>query len=282
MFADNSIKGVHQYFQDKLESVYDSREIRNIVNLILEVKFNVSKTDQIVGGKRFSESELLQFRSIRKRLENHEPIQYVLGTADFCGMEFVVNQAVLIPRPETEELVRLITENHQNGELLDIGTGSGAIAIALKVLNPDFNVTAIDVSQDALKVAKQNAKALAAEIDFRLIDILKEVPENKYDIIVSNPPYIPFQDQAEMRNNVLLFEPEIALFVEDESPIKFYSRIADVALLKLNEGGCLYYEIHESFGKEVMGMLKEKGFEQVQTFQDMQGKDRMISAQKKP
>jgi release factor glutamine methyltransferase len=282
MFSDNSIKGVHQYFQDKLASIYDAREIRNMVNLILEVKFGLSKTDQILGERRFSESELLQFRTIRKGLENHVPVQYILGVADFCGMEFEVSSSVLIPRPETEELVHLITENHTTGKLLDIGTGSGAIAISLKKLNPDLQVSAIDVSEGALKIAKKNATNQEVEIHFQLMDVLNEMIEDNYDIIVSNPPYIPLKDQAEMRKNVLHFEPEIALFVEDESPLKFYIRIADVAQRKLNSGGTLYFEIHESFAREVEEMLNTTQFHNIQVFQDLQGKDRMIRAQKKP
>jgi len=282
MFSDNSIKGVHQYFQDKLASIYDAREIRNMVNLILEVKFGLSKTDQILGERRFSESELLQFRTIRKGLENHEPVQYILGVADFCGMEFEVNSSVLIPRPETEELVHLISENHKTGKLLDIGTGSGAIAISLKKLNPDLHVSAIDVSEGALKIAQKNATNQEVEIDFQLMDVLNEMIEDNYDIIVSNPPYIPLKDQAEMRKNVLHFEPEIALFVEDESPLKFYIRIADVAQRKLNSDGTLYFEIHETFANEVEEMLNDKQFHNIQVFQDLQGKDRMIRAQKKP
>lgn len=282
MFADNSIKAVHEYFQEKLEAIYDSREIRNIVNLVLEVKFHISKTDQILGDKRFTESELLKLRTIRKRLESHEPIHYILGVTEFCGLEFHVNSSVLIPRPETEELVQLIISNHKSGKLLDIGTGSGAIAVAVKKKNPNITVSALDISKEALNTAQMNAKAQNVDIDFQEMDVLTESPRDDYDVIVSNPPYIPYNDKKEMRQNVLLFEPDTALFVEDENPLIFYSRIAEIAQKKLVDGGTIYFEIHESFGEEVRAILIAQNFLEVQILRDMQGKNRIVSAQKKP
>ena len=216
----------------------------------------------------------------------HEPIQYILGEADFYGLKFKVNPSVLIPRAETEELVHLILSNHKNGtelKVLDIGTGSGCIPISLKKNRAKWLVSACDVSSGALAVANANAVKNGVEVDFFLRDILDErlsFEAQYFDIIVSNPPYIPFEERALMPKNVLENEPHLALFVENDTPLIFYKRIADVANASLKVGGQLYFECNEFNAQKVAQVLQDKAFTAVEIHQDMQGKDRMIVGQK--
>jgi release factor glutamine methyltransferase len=280
MFADNSIKAVQSYLQQKLEKIYSVREIQIFSEMILDALFDLSKTDLILNTRKFSESELLQIRAVSKRLVKKEPIQHILGVAHFYGYDFKVNKDVLIPRPETEELVALVLENHEGGKLLDIGTGSGCIPITLKKENDAFDVSAIDISEDALGIASINASDSGAEINFIQSDILKENLIDRYDIIISNPPYVLESDKKDMQESVLDFEPELALFVPDHKALMFYERIASLAINSLHDSGYLYFEIHESFGQETIQMLKEMGFQNINLYQDLQGKDRIVSAQK--
>jgi release factor glutamine methyltransferase len=220
------------------------------------------------------------------RLLQHEPIQYILGESHFYGLKLKVTNAVLIPRPETEELVDWIIKTHQNKEnltILDIGTGSGCIPIALAKHLKNAIVYAIDVSPDALRVAQENAEMSKVNVNFERLDILEISEINplsfggvKFDVMVSNPPYISIEEKEQMQKNVLDYEPPLALFVNDKNPLLFYEKIIFLAKGSLNEGGSLYFEINESFGKEVKDMLGHKHFEQIELIKDLQGKDRMV------
>ncbi|MFT4602302.1 MAG: release factor glutamine methyltransferase [Arenicella sp.] len=279
MFADNSIKGVRTYLQDKLKGQYSEREISIFAEMILDKLFGLSKTDMILNEQRFSESELLRIRDVYKRLQLNEPIQHILGTAHFYGYDFEVNTEVLIPRPETEELVDLILKNHE-GEisLLDIGTGSGCIPICLKLRNPSYEISAIDISSEALVTAKRNAENLEADVNFIESNVLEDSIVGQFDVIVSNPPYVLESDKTEMQESVLSFEPGLALFVPDNDPLKFYKRIAELSRDALAENGRLYFEIHEDFGNKVKEMLEVQAYQDVNILKDLQGKDRIVSA----
>lgn len=216
-----------------------------------------------------------------ERLKRGEPIQYIIGKAPFYGREFLVSPATLIPRNETEELVHLIIkENPQQGlRILDIGTGTGCIPISLFLEMKEPEVYALDISLEALKVARQNAKSLKAEVNFLQGDILRErIPLESLDILVSNPPYIPEKGKAEMHKNVLDFEPGLALFVPDEDPLLFYRRIAELGREHLKKGGRLYFEIHEDFGPETVDLLESMGYQEVRLIQDLNGKNRIVTA----
>src|SRR5690554_4735017 len=217
-----------------------------------------------------SETQQSTLNYILSELQTGKPIQYILGYAWFYNQKFVVSEAVLIPRPETEELVSLILNENirSNLRILDIGTGSGCIPISLKKHLPENSeVVGVDISQDALNIAKLNADTLTCSVDFFQMDILKEVSakevEQKFDIIVSNPPYITPKEKLLMHNNVLKFEPHIALFVEEDDPLVFYKAIADFAVKNLNQDGKLYFEINQLYGNQIVIMLKKKGFQQI-------------------
>lgn len=217
-----------------------------------------------------------------QRLLHNEPLQYVLGEADFYDLVFAVNPNVLIPRPETEELVQLILSHHLDKKfsILDIGTGSGCIPISLKKHLPKAHVSGCDISREALALAKANAQRNGVEVNFFYCDILNKNhwSENHYDVVVSNPPYVLNADKKTMRPNVLDFEPHLALFVADDDPLVFYKVIADFALQALNASGHLYFEIHEAYGAATQELLETKGFKNVIVHQDVFGKVRMISA----
>ena len=216
------------------------------------------------------------------RLQKQEPIQYILGYSDFCGLKFKVTPATLIPRPETSELVEWIaSEANGNGSILDIGTGSGCIAVSLAHKLPQSKVTAWDISPDALAVATENSKANGCAVEFEEIDILAYKPTGElFDIIVSNPPYIKENEKAEMHSNVLDWEPHTALFVPDNDPLLFYRTIAEQGLVLLKPGGKLYFEINRAHGKETVEMLKSLGYTGIELRKDFADNDRMIRAVK--
>ena len=216
------------------------------------------------------------------RLQKQEPIQYILGYSDFCGLKFKVTPATLIPRPETSELVEwIVSEANSNESILDIGTGSGCIAISLAHKLPQSKVTAWDISPDALAVATENSKANGCAVEFEEIDILAYKPTGElFDIIVSNPPYIKENEKAEMHSNVLDWEPHTALFVPDNDPLLFYRTIAEKGLVLLKPGGKLYFEINRAHGKETVEMLKSLGYTGIELRKDFADNDRMIRAVK--
>ncbi len=273
-----------ELFNDLLNRITlneDKAEIQSIVYLILETKFGLSKTD-VQSGKEIYTPDQSLLDSITSRINKNEPIQYILGSANFFGRTFGVNSSVLIPRPETELLVdeiKLFTQPIKTPiRILDIGTGSGCIAISLALEIPNALVTAVDVSVDALSCAKQNAAALKATINFKELDILNQELTGQYDLIVSNPPYISVDEKKSMKQNVLAYEPHLALFAPQNDPLIFYRTIASRCKKNLTSQGSLWFEINEHFGKEVCELVEEQGFKNIKILKDLDGKDRMIRA----
>jgi release factor glutamine methyltransferase len=278
--SDNSIKAMMEYLENKLHVIYDERESRNIVFRLFEHYLNLPKAEVILRKQeRISESEMLQLHFALKRLLQHEPLQYILGYEYFRSLKFEVNSAVLIPRPETEELVQLILDDHSSStpplNLLDIGTGSGCIPISIKKVRPHWRVSALDVSMEAIDVAKRNAQSNECDVDFFIHDILDEKDLIQANVIVSNPPYIPHKDRAGMRENVLQYEPHLALFVEDNEPLIFYKKIISKAIAS-NTQPVIYFEIHEDLKKELEDYLDLMGIKHYEFIKDLQEKNRIL------
>lgn len=266
-----------------LSDFYPDTEISGLIRLLIE---NVTKSSIPAllsdKSKKITEEELLKIDKIVERLQKFEPIQYILGETEFYGLPFLVNENVLIPRPETEELVELILKENKTDQsrILDIGTGSGCIAISLKKYLPKSIVEGWDISKGALEVASLNSKNNSANVLLTQVDILGEYPNQRtFDIIVSNPPYVLDSEKSEMHTNVLKYEPHTALFVADNNPLLFYNRIADVATQLLTNGGKLYFEINRMKGQETIKMLENKGFSNTQLIKDISGNDRIIKAE---
>lgn len=264
--------------QVRLDETRD--EICSIIYLLLEDKFGLTKVE-VMTGKEIEPVKLDYFKDIIQRINRHEPIQYVLGKAEFYGRGFAVDGSVLIPRPETELLIRaVLKEKKFSPTILDIGTGSGCIAITLAVEIPSSEVYAIDISEEALTVAQQNAKNLKAKVNFSKFDILaNEKLEHWFDIIVSNPPYIAEREKKEMNSNVLDFEPPLALFVTDKDPLVFYKAIARRGKSLLKPGGKIFVEINERFGKELKQHFRNEGYGNVSIEKDINNKDRILMAE---
>ncbi len=280
----NKISDIAQYFRNELSSRYEKDEIEIFIQYCFEDFIGFTKMDLMIKHDRtVSESDLLKFHFAVKDLKRGRPIQYILGKASFYGMEFIVNTHVLIPRPETEELVKLILDDAKSHaesfSILDIGTGSGCIAIALKKNLPRCHVYALDISEEAIKVAKENALRNECEIHFIHGDICDQAMIAKLHpctIIVSNPPYIKSSERSSMHENVVEHEPHLALFVPDEDALLFYKYIAETGKSKLKAGGAIYVEINEALGIDTAILFQKAGYSDVQLLQDMQGKDRMI------
>lgn len=282
-----TIQQAYQQLLLQLYELYDDREAANISDMIIENITGFRKIDRIIN-KQFplnpKQENLLN--DYTQALLQHKPVQYVLQEAWFAGMRLFVNENVLIPRPETEELVEWIVSEIQKSKLkiqnlLDIGTGSGCIPIAVKKKLPQLEAHAIDISAKALEVAQRNAKEQQTHVSFYQLDILVEEDWkqlSKFDVIVSNPPYIKQSEANAMQQNVLEHEPHLALFVPDNDALLFYRTIADFAVQHLNANRMLFFEINEAYGEDVMTMLEEKGFSHIQLRKDLQGKDRMIKA----
>jgi release factor glutamine methyltransferase len=278
------------YFREQLAGMYEPEEIENLCFLTLEHILKMNRVEVSLSRKMdISTSALTQLNGLTSRLSLSEPIQYIIGTTEFYGMEFQVNPATLIPRPETEELVDWIitdkaesflkNETQEKLKVLDIGTGSGCIAISIAKNLSNAHVEAIDISQEALATAYQNAKMNEADVTFYNQDVLAvEELEHKYDVIVSNPPYVRMLEKKEMRDNVLSNEPDSALFVSDDDPLIFYRKIGELAFESLSVNGFLYFEVNEYLGKEMIDLLKGIGFSDIELKRDMFGKDRMIRA----
>ena len=237
----------------ELSSIYEMDELNSIFNLLSEDYLKIPRSKIFLANEiDLNESNQTLFQSALERLKTHEPIQYVLGKTSFMDMEFKVNSSVLIPRPETEELVRLILKEDLDGkEILDIGTGSGCIAISLAKNFPNAKVTALDISCDALNIAKENAKLNNVSIDFVNADIFKHESNKKYDFIVSNPPYVTLHEKSLMKKNVLNFEPDLALFVDDDEPLKYYLEIINFSKYVLKSKGMIFFEINKRFSSEL-------------------------------
>ena len=278
---------INSYFNqlvNKLKTIYSDRESESIAFMAVEHVLNYSKF-------RYSENRLQPFPEIEKeiwkaieiRLLNSEPIQYIIGEADFFGLKFKVDNNVLIPRQETEELVQLILieNNSERIKLLDIGTGSGCIPISLKKNRSNWDIFATDISDGALNISSENAKINSVEMVFLQDDICNSTAfssDNKFDVIVSNPPYIPKMEIEIMHNNVKDFEPHLALFSPDEDPLKFYKHIAEFSKIHLEKNGTLYVEIHERYANEVSDLFKTKGFNNINIINDINEKARIVKA----
>ncbi|MFI3247539.1 MAG: peptide chain release factor N(5)-glutamine methyltransferase [Rikenellaceae bacterium] len=264
------------------EPIYGRGEATQIARMILEEVGGVSYT-QIIADPD-AECEIKELERIEREITACRPIQYIIGEADFCGFRVAVREGVLIPRPESEELIEWVVSEATGSErILDIGTGSGALSIALSSALPQSDVTAIDISKEALEIARQNGALLAPKVKFVEGDALRGVEnyvEGEFDIILSNPPYIPQCEQVAMRKNVVDFEPHLALFVPDNDPLLFYREIARSAKGLLSKGGKLYYEIHENFAEQTAQMVKEEGFKEVEIRRDINDKARMICAKR--
>ena len=271
------VRDIRPFFLEKLASVYGEKEANSMAYWSIESVLGFSKSDCIIQQDTLvSETQKLKLLEIVSRLAEEEPLQYILGTAEFMSLEFKVNKHTLIPRPETEELVHWVLQEDFKSAL-DIGTGSGCIAISLA--KQSKAISALDFSKEALEVAKDNAKNNEVVIDFIHADILqKPALQQTFDVIVSNPPYVLESDKKLMHANVLKHEPHTALFVSDKEALVFYNSITDFAKNHLNENGKLFFEIHEKKGGEVLQMLQEKGFTKLELRKDMQGKDRMVKA----
>jgi release factor glutamine methyltransferase len=278
-----TLKEAEEYIASGIAHLYDRDEARSIAKLCLQHHTDFDSTGYILNYRMEIDPGLMEIiEAEMKKLKTGTPIQYITGNAHFYGYDFKVSPAVLIPRRETEELVeKILHENKMKEHLnvLDIGTGSGCIAITLKKKMKNVNVFALDISRDALLVAEENAKALNAEIRFINADILEfpslEIP---LDIIVSNPPYILESEKIQMHKNVLENEPHIALFVPENDPLLYYRSICQFAQNTLNKGGKLYFEINERMGDPIIELLSSSGFTDIKVIKDMQGKDRMASA----
>lgn len=280
---DNTIGAVKAYFKSKLSPYFDAIEIDSMYYVVMHFYFELTKSQLILSEeKRLSESDLLKIIYAVKDLKKNKPLAYILSEWEFFGLPFKVNEHTLIPRPETEELVQLILdENHGDINLLDIGTGTGCIPISLKKHMKNWNVKGLDVSVNALDIAHKNAELNNVDVSFFQYDILqnkKSQLDIKLDVIVSNPPYIPERDKEQMNENVLNYEPHLALFVENNEPLLFYDSISDFAINNLHNGGKLYFEIHEKYGNEVVDLLVQKGFEKVELIKDINGKDRIVKS----
>jgi len=275
------------YLHQKLDSVYDSAEIGSFSRLLLRKLANMSSV-QIYSDKdrNFPADTFEKLASAIDRLADKEPIQYILGETEFCGLLFQVGPGVLIPRPETEELVELITTDYRlmgtNLQILDIGTGSGCIAVSLAKALPLSEVCAWDISPEALIIATENAANNNVQVQFELKDVLRFTPDEhqkaSLNIIVSNPPYVRLSEASEMEANVLEHEPHVALFVENSNPTLFYKIISSLAVQMLKPGGVLYFEINSYLSAETLELVKTYSFSEVQLIQDISGKDRMIRA----
>jgi release factor glutamine methyltransferase len=279
------VRELEQELLTGLQTLFERSEAEAIATIVSEAFIGKSalKTDDV------DEEVVMLSRAALTRLLKHEPVQYILQQAWFCDLKFKVNSDVLIPRPETEEMVYNINRHlkKEHCRILDIGTGSGCIAIALKKMNPTATVTGIDISEKAIDLARMNALRLKLAVNFHQMDIFDHSSHTdfihtyeKFDVIVSNPPYIPLSEKEKMSRNVTAFEPHIALFVDDEDALVFYRKIADFADTFLNSSGKLFFEVHYDKMKDVVSLLTEKNFSDVKGVKDMSGNDRFVEAMK--
>ncbi len=280
----NKLKAVIKFAKSELMLLYEENEIQSFFYLLCEHYLKMDRTSIILNPEyALSESELLKFNFAIKDLKKEKPIQYILGKTDFCGFSFQVNEHTLIPRPETEELVHWIYDEQKTEkslQILDIGTGSGCIAISLAKLLPNANISAIDISSEALKIAKANNIQLDASVSFELMDILNPSRnlKSKFDLIVSNPPYVLESEKELMKTNVLDNEPAQALFVRDNDSLLFYRRILDFAQDNLLPKGKIYFEINEKKAKETVVLLEEYNYSNIDVRKDIFERQRMIRA----
>lgn len=281
------IKDLRVSFINSLSGIYDSEEVLSFFYMLSEKILGLKRVDVAMClDKILTVNEKVNFDTAIKRLKKQEPVQYIIGETYFFGIPFTVNEHVLIPRPETEELVDWILKDQKKGKpsitILDIGTGSGCIAISLAKKIPEAKVYAMDISEKAIQVAKENARKNQVEVTFIKANVL-EIKDlfQDFDIIVSNPPYVRELEKKEMKSNVLDNEPEQALFVSDDEPLLFYEKITDLTKRKLKENGSLYFEINQYLSVETKSMIKSKGFKSVEVRKDIYDNERMIRARLK-
>jgi len=280
------LKEFKLFFNEALSAIYPKTEIDSFFFILIEEKLKLQRIDTVLKPDfLITNKNLTDLKNIVKRLQKEEPVQYILGNKEFYGLPFLVNKNTLIPRTETEELVawvlyeiKVLANNKiTEPSILDIGTGTGCIPISLAKNLTSLNISAIDISPEALLIAKQNAILNKVTIEFIELDILNtESLPQEYDVIISNPPYVRELEKEEIKNNVLENEPHLALFVADENPLIFYNKIADLAKKQLSENGMLFFEINQYLGKETVNMLVKKGFKNIQLKKDLFGNDRMI------
>lgn len=276
---NTELVAIKRQFVDALKSVYSEDEAVLFYNVILRDRFEISKTDQILGVEKLSINQTIFLDQAVERLKKHEPIQQVIGFNYFYDLKFKVTRDTLIPRSETEELVDWIVRDNINGIGLDIGTGSGCISICLAANGNEMS--AIDVSTEALRIAKENAMLNTVKVNFYELNILDKSLNDQFselDFVVSNPPYVLNSDKSKMKSNVLEFEPHLALFVEDDDALLFYREIGMKSRDVLKSGGKLYFEIHEDKSNEVTKLLSDLGYSNIEERKDLQGKPRMIKA----
>ncbi|QCR24103.1 peptide chain release factor N(5)-glutamine methyltransferase [Pontibacter sp. SGAir0037] len=281
-----TVQQIQQHIKESIEEVYASPENGAIAQLVLEHVLQKSRLQLSLGQQEeVSSANASEVDSIIHRLQQHEPVQYILGVAHFYDMELQVDERVLIPRPETEELVHLVIKDHQGQEnlkIMDICTGSGCIPLALAANIEGSTIYGLEVSGGALEVAKANAAKYNLQVEWLHQDIFEPLPAiiapGSLDIITSNPPYVLEEEKQLMRTNVLDFEPHLALFVPDTDPLKFYKRITQVAKELLHKGGHLYFEINERYGAETCAFLLQEGYTQAEVKQDLFQKDRIVVA----
>lgn len=279
------ISELKNYFHEQLSGLYPSEEIQSFFYILSEEYLNLSRVNIALNPEtEVSANDYDKFQIALFKLNNHEPIQYIIGETEFYGLPFKVNKYTLIPRPETEELIDYIISNHktttQHSEptsILDIGTGSGCIAVSLAKNLSNAKVSALDISEKAIQVATENAEINNVKVDFFQADIIKvtALPEH-YDIIVSNPPYVRELEKEMMQENVLRHEPDSALYVTNSDPLLFYRSISRLAKIHLKPGGKLFFEINEYLADEMIQLLKDEGFKKIEVKKDIFGKDRMM------
>lgn len=278
---------LEKYFHQRLKANYPDSEIENFFFWTLEQILGIQRIDFVLQKNNAVDYQNIDsIKKVIQRLRNEEPIQYIFGSTEFYGLLFNVSTDTLIPRPETEELVEWIIETVKQDEylsslselrILDIGTGTGCIAITLTKLIPSANTTAVDISKNALTVAESNSALNEVNVHFVISNVLElSSLENEFDIIVSNPPYVRNSEKIEIKNNVLKYEPDTALFVEDDDPLLFYRKIGKLSLDSLTNNGYLFFEINQYLGEETVDLLSKLGYQQVELRKDLFGNDRMI------
>ena len=278
-----TLKEAYQNFKLLITKVYEPEEAETITAMVFKEVLGYDRIKLILNENDLLSASLFeQLDFISFQLLQHQPIQYILGYSYFNDLKFTVNKNVLIPRPETVDLVHLILKNHDQHTLaiIDIGTGSACIPICLKKERSLWNVTGLDISAAALQVAALNVKQHAVNVSLIEANIFEYEPKQKFDLIVSNPPYVLESEKMQMHKNVLEYEPSLALFVADQEPLKYYERITEIAQQYLNPNGFLYFEINESFPAQTQALLAKHSFEHIQIIQDFKGKNRFVSAQK--
>ncbi|PWU03376.1 MAG: peptide chain release factor N(5)-glutamine methyltransferase [Bacteroidetes bacterium] len=286
MFVTMTFQEAYQQLKNSLLDIYGGREAENIASLVMGHLTGMNRLDRLMKIKeQMPEDQQNRLLKYQHELISHKPVQYVLGETWFYGLRLYVDENVLIPRPETEELVDWVVNDYskniasENIRILDIGTGSGCIALGLKKKLSGAQVQGIDISEGALKVAQLNAKENEIQVEFIKSDFLQEMERDKlgkFEIIISNPPYIPYSDKNSMNKNVLDFEPHLALFVNNNRPLIFYETVSNFAKSHLANGGTIYFELHESLGEHAVQLFKLNGFAHIELKKDMQGKDRML------